>query len=110
MIESIIAKRPIILTVAAVAMIANFGLVTWSAFGVDQSLQTSIAWHVGFLVTGTFCFGAFAVWIFTEAFGPLARERSSLNRWLARIHFFPAAIVAIAAFLYLVLAIHATVK
>ena len=55
-----------------------------------------------YLTAAAVCFGGLATFLGTEAFGRIARGRSRLSRWVARVFLLPCCLIAAAAIFALV--------
>ena len=100
-VDKIIAHRRLILTIAAMALVLMLVSIMVRAFYSDGQFHPSPSWNMFFLFVCTICFGFFALWVFTEAFGPISLKRNLAMRILARIYFLVASVLALGTFVSL---------
>ena len=98
----ILANRRTNLTLAAVSLALMLVSIMVRAFYSDGQFHPSLGWDILFLSICTFCFGTFALWIFTQGFGPISLEKNPVMRWLARIYFMVASVLALGTFVALI--------
>ncbi len=99
--DKIIDNRRLILTIAAIALVLMLVSIMVRAFYSDGQFHPSPTWNMFFLFICTVCFGCFALWVFTEAFGPISLKRNLAMRILARIYFLVASVLALGTFVSL---------
>lgn len=102
-VDTIINNRRLILTIAAMALVLMLISIMVRAFYSDGQLHPSPSWDIFFLFVCTICFGFFALWVFTEAFGPISLKRNLAMRILARIYFSVAFFLTLGTFVSLVM-------
>jgi hypothetical protein len=98
----IIAKRRTALIMAAVSLALMLVSIMVRAFYTDGQFHPSLGWDIWVLAISTCCFGSFALWIFTQGFGPISRQRKTIMRWLARFYFCVSGAVALGTFVALI--------
>ena len=98
----ILANRRTNLKLAAVSLALMLVSIMVRAFYSDGQFHPSLSWDILFLSICTSCFGAFALWIFTQGFGPISMEKKPFMRWLARIYFVFACVLALGTFVALI--------
>lgn len=90
------------LKVAAVSLALMLVSIMVRAFYSDGQFHPSLAWDILILSICTCCFGTFALWIFTQGFGPISLEKKPIIRWLARIYFSVACVLALVTLVSLI--------